>query len=69
MHFRNPFKSKTVDEKAALQNQKILDNIMAFMETETDKNLELVSAKNTGWVEARKRVDFIRDIYKIMNKN
>ena len=68
MHFKNPFKKTTLNEQTIINNQKILDNIMNLINEETEKNIIIIQEKKPGYKEARQKIDFIREIYKKMNK-
>ena len=65
MGLSNIFKKKSTD--TTKDNQKILDNIMEFIDEQKEKNLILLEKGGQPAKIAKDKIDFIREIYKNMN--
>ena len=65
MGLSNIFKKKSTD--TTKDNQKILDNIMEFIDEQKEKNLILLEKGGQPAKTAKDKIDFIREIYKNMN--
>ena len=61
----NIFKRKPKSDAA--KNQKILDNIMEWIEVEKNKCVKIIEEKGSMAQQATVRINFIREIYKKMN--
>ncbi len=66
MGLSNIFKKKSTKDTTK-DNQKILDNIMEFIDKQKEKNLILLEKGGQPAKTAKDKIDFIREIYKNMN--
>jgi len=66
MGLSNIFKKKTTTNNTK-DNQKIIDNIMEFIDEQKEKNLILLEKGGQPAKTAKDKLDFIREIYKNMN--
>jgi len=65
---KNPFKKNTPNEKTAQKNERIIHSIVDFIDVEVEKNTKLIETKSPGFQEAVKKINFIREIYKLVNQ-
>ena len=61
----NLFKKKPKSDSE--HNQKILDNIMEWIDSEKQINMKILEQKGEGAKIATVKINFIREIYKKMN--
>ena len=61
------FGSKNKNKKTAQENQRILNNVMEWIDEEKEKNMKIFDAKGSDWQNAEKKINWVREIYKKMN--
>lgn len=66
MGLSNIFKKKSTTNNTK-DNQKIIDNIMEFIDEQKEVNLILLEKGGQPAKTAKDKIDFIREIYKNMN--
>ena len=67
MGLSNVFKKRKTTTNNDKDNQKILDNIMEFIDEQKKKNLILLEKGGQPAKTAKDKIDLIREIYKNMN--
>lgn len=60
-------KFKRKNKSAQKQNQKILDNVMKFIETEKETNMKILETQGADSQTAKIKIDFIRGLYQKIN--
>lgn len=63
MIFSNIFKKNSPDEKSAKRNQKRLEDMVDFLDTEAEKDMKIIETHSSGWEEAQKDLELIRKIH------
>ena len=61
------FKRKNKARQKLKANQKIVDNVMKFIETEKETNMKILETRGAGSQTAKIKIDFIRVLYQKIN--